>query len=220
MKRTRAFTLIEMLLTLGLVALVYTMVSSILVQIARYVKDGRRVAQSRYELLSTVEDLRYQLRSLYIPEGDPCISGSVSTAEEWDVLRFLTTNGQTHKGVVEVGYQVRSEAPTTKSEDETEGEDEESNNAEKLSALYYREFRFRQRELRPLDEFQEAPWKVRLPNVSVFNLEYSAGSAADWKPTWDQPEPPQTIRILIKRGGNNHDEIVFEVTPGVTANRW
>ena len=205
-RKSFGFTLVEMMFTLGLVAIVYTLVSGILVQIARYVKDGRRVARSRYELISTVEDLRYQLRSLYYPDGGPGLSGSRTQTEGWSNLRFLTTNGHTHKGVVEVGYQIQTVEP----------EEEEK---EKTTALFYREFRFRQNEFRTMDPYQEAPWKTALSNVSGFDVQYSSGGG-NWQNDWDQPESPQRVRVLLQRGGNNHDHIVFDVTPGVGAQRW
>jgi prepilin-type N-terminal cleavage/methylation domain-containing protein len=206
LKPKRGFTLAEMMLTLGLVALVYTMVSTILVQISRYVRDGRRVAQQRIELLNTVEEIRYQLRSLYYPASSPGLSGARSQTDGQDSLRFLTTNGRTHKGVVETGYRIQM---NTKVEDDEEP----------APALYYREFRFRRAEFRTLDPYSEAPWKVLLDNVELFEVQYSSGANV-WQREWETPEPPARIRIRVKRGGKNHDRLIFDVTPGIGASRW
>jgi type II secretory pathway component PulJ len=206
-KSKSGFTLAEMVLTLGLVALVYTMVSTVLVQISRYVRDGRKVAQERYQLLDAVESLRYQLRSLYYPESSPGLAGARSQTDGQDFLRFLTTNGQTHKGVVEVAYRVQERTDLEEDEKET------------ASALFYREFRFRRSEFRTLDPYQEAPWNVLLPNVETFEVQYSTGANV-WQREWETPEPPARIRIRLERGGNNHDRIIFDVTPGIGANRW
>jgi prepilin-type N-terminal cleavage/methylation domain-containing protein len=202
----KGFTLAEMLLTLALVALVYTMISTILIQISRYVKSGREVAQQRRQLLRTVEELRYQLRSLYYPAGAIGLSGTRSPTDGWDTLRFITTNGRIHKGVVEASYEIQ------------EYRDEE-NPKETSTALYYREFPFRRREFRPMGIHQEAPWKVYLKNVDVFEIQYSSGSGA-WQREWELPQSPGRIRVRLERGDSSPDRIVFDVTPGLGAGRW
>jgi len=207
--RGPGFTLAEMMLTLGLVALVYALVSTILVQISRYVADGRKVARERYEFLNTVEILRYQLRSLYYPGATPGLMGARTQTDGQDSLRFLTTNGRTHKGVVEAGYRVQPR--TDRAEDDAH---------EGLApALFYREFRFRRAEFRTLDPHSEAPWKVLLDNVDVFEISYSAGGET-WQREWEAPESPRRIRLRLGRGVNSNDSIVFDVTPGIGAPRW
>ena len=194
------------MLTLALVALVYTMISTILIQISRYVKSGRQVAQQRLELLSTVEELRYQLRSLYFPSNGVGLLGRRSPLDGRDFIRFTTSNGRTHKGIVEVGYQIN---------DYVDPLDETKNGP----ALYYREFPFRRREMRTLDPHQEALWKPYLKDVEIFELEYSNGGST-FQRGWDQAVPPSRIRIRLERGGESRDKIVFDVTPGVGAARW
>lgn len=200
------FTLAEMMLTLGLVALIYTMISTILVQVSRYVKNGRQVARQRHEMLKAVESLRYQLRSLYYPTSGAGLLGARTPVEAQDSLRFLTTNGRVHNGVVETGYRIQ------------EYVDEESPERNGAS-LYYREFPFRRKEFRTLDPHQESPWKLYLRNVDVFELEYSSGGNT-FQREWDTPAPPRTIRVRLERGGESRDRIQFEVTPGVGAQRW
>ncbi|MCA9776096.1 MAG: type II secretion system protein [Candidatus Eremiobacteraeota bacterium] len=209
-KRGRGFTLAEIMLTLGLVALVYTMISTILIQISRYVRDGREIARERYELLNAVEELRYQLRSLYFPGASPGLAGARTQTEGQDSLRFLTTNGRTHDGVVEAGYFIQ---PRTTTDVDEVGEKEAA------PALYYREFRFRRREFRTLDVHSEAPWKVMLKNMGTFEVSYSSGGAT-WQREWENPEPPGRIRIRMARAVKSHDKIVFDVIPGIGARRW
>lgn len=200
------FTLAEMMLTLALVALVYTMISTILIQISRYVKAGRQVARERYQLLKTVEDLRYQLRSLYYPTAGPGLSGLRTPLDGRDTLRFATTNGRIHKGVVEAGYKIEEVS------DQVEPEDN-------VPALYYREFPFRRPEFRTLEVHNEAPWKVFLPNVKTFELQYSS-TGNTWQTEWEEPGPPRRVRIRLERGGDSRDHLVFDVTPGIGASRW
>lgn len=207
MRRPKSgFTLAEMMLTLALVSLVYTMISTILIQISRYVRSGRQVAQQRQELLSTVEELRYQMRSLYFPAEGVGLIGQRSPLDGRDSLRFTTSNGRTHKGIVEVGYQIN---------DYVDPGDETKN----APALYYREFPFRRREMRTLDIHQEAIWKPYLKKVEVFQVEYSAGGT-QFQRSWEQASPPSRIRVRLERFGENGDKITFDVTPGVGAARW
>lgn len=201
------------MLTLALVAMIYTMVSTILIQIARYVRNGREVAHQRLLLLETVEDLRYQLRSLYYPPDQPGLDGKRTPVEGRDTLLFLTTNGRSHKGVVEAGYKVTE----LRAEDELPRSEQTRTVAN--TALYYREFPFRRMEFRTLDEFTEAPWKVILHNVKALEFEYSS-DAIVWQREWDSSQPPGRIRVRLARGGDNPDRIVFDVTPGVGASRW
>lgn len=208
-RQGRGFTLAEMMLTLALVALVYTMVSTILIQISRYVKAGREVARERYALLKTVEDLRYQLRSLYVPGTKPGLVGKRTPLDGQDSLQFLTTNGNQHKGVIEATYLVQEHVVESR-------EDQEKNGS---TSLYYREFPFRSDTFRTLNDYEIAPWKVQLKNVKLFEIEYSA-TGRIFQREWTEAQPPSRIRLRIARGGTNRDRIVFDVTPGVGAGRW
>lgn len=205
-RHNRAFTLAEMMLTLALVALVYTMISTILVQISRYVNDGRKVAESRHTLLKTVEELRYQFRSLYYPTNTVALEGRRTPLDGQDTVQFATSNGRVHKGIVEVSYRVQEYI-------------DEKDPTKNAPALYYREFPFRRKEFRPLDEHVEAPWKVYLKDVGRFELEYTQDGRT-WQKEWDAPYPPSTVRVRIKRVRTSHDDIVFDVTPGIGAGRW
>lgn len=212
-KSLRGFTLLEMMVTLVLVALVYTMVSTILVQVARYVRIGREVAADRHQLLTEVEVLRYQLRTLYYPNAAVGMLGERTPDVGRDQLRFLTTKGRFQRGVVEVGYKI------DKYENLETGKTE--------TALYYREFPFARDQLRSLDEQQEGPWQRVLDGVETFSLEYSSTGQV-WQKEWEGTLPPARVRIrLIRRGSSERDEgkvrgdrFVFEVTPGMGASRW
>ena len=134
------------------------MISTILVQISRYVKNGRQVARERHDMLKSVEALRYQLRSLYLPSSGAGLLGQRTPVDAQDSIQFLTTNGRQHRGVVETAYRIQ---------EFVDDENPERNG----SALYYREFPFRRNEFRTLDPHQEAPWGVFLQNVDVFELQ-------------------------------------------------
>lgn len=197
-----------MLLTLGLVALLYTMVSTILVQVARYVRVGREVAAERYAFLRDVEVLRYQLRSLHYPASAVGLMGEKTPLKGRDSLRFLTTRGRHHQGVVEVGYKV---APYL---------DDKATDSKEHLGLFYREFPFRRPEgMRGLDEFEEGRWELLLKNTDRFLLEYSS-SGVVWQQEWTSSLAPRSIRIRIHRSPPLKDSFIFEVTPGEGAGRW
>lgn len=205
--RSGAFTLIEMMLTLALVALLYAMISTILVQIASYVRIGRETAEQRFVFLREIEILRYQLRCLHYPTSAVGMLGTRGLVKGRDSVRFLTTRGRKHPGVVEVGYKI--EAYTDPQHPER---------GERLG-LYYREFPFRRGQLRELDEFEDGRWELLLPDTELFALEYSTSGTA-WQKEWDGTLPPRIVRLRLDRMAPNKDRIAFDVTPGEGAGRW
>ncbi len=202
-----AFTLVEMMLTLALVMLMYIMVTTILVQIARYARTGREVAEHRLALLKEVEMLRYQLRSLHYVDGQVSLIGQRSQIPGRNTLRFTTSRGRDNKGVVEAGFKLESYVDS-----------KEPDKGEKIG-LFYREFPFRRFEMRTLDEFEEARWQLVLPETDKFSLEYSS-SGQSWQKEWEETTAPRIIRVRIQRSQELKDRIHFDVTPGVGAGRW
>ncbi len=204
--RTQSFgiTLMEMMITLGLVVLVYTMITTVLVQVARFVKDGRKVAAERHLFLNEVETLRYQLRTLYYPPKEIGLIGERTPINGRDSLRFLTVTGRKYRGVVEVGYQVQTYF------------DEEG---DQKIGLFYREFPFRREEMRTLDDHEEGRWSLLLDNAEMFSLEYS-NTGQDWQKEWEGQTPPRLVRVRLQRSAPTQDRFVFDVTPGIGAGRW
>ncbi len=203
----RAFTLIEMMLTLALVTLLYTIMSTILVQVASYVRVGRQIAESRLVFLREVDVLRYQLRALHYPNTTVSMLGAPGSLKGRDQIRFLTSRGRKHRGVVEVGYKIEAY------------QDPKDPQAGEKTGLFYREFPFRRKLMRTLDESTEGPWRMVLPDVSFLFFEYSTTGTA-WQREWDGTEAPRLVRIRIRRSEPNHDNFAFEVTPGEGAARW
>jgi prepilin-type N-terminal cleavage/methylation domain-containing protein len=205
--RRAGFTLVEMMLTLALVALLYTMISGILMQVARHVRVGREVAEERFRFLREVENLRYQLRTLHYPSSTVGMVGLRGTLRGRDSVRFLTARGRQHPGVVEVGYKIESYVDP----DDVAG-------GERLG-LFYREFPFRRELMRGMEEFQEGRWELLLPNTSILTLEYSS-SGQVWQKEWDGTIAPRVIRVRLDRSPPSNDRIAFDVTPGEGAARW
>lgn len=201
------FTLVEMMLTLALVAILYTMISGILVQVARYVRVGREIAAQRHLFLREVEALRYQMRSLHYPASAVGMVGLRGTVKGRDSVRFLTSRGRHHRGVVEVGYKVESYI------------DDEDPQRREHFGLFYREFPFRRELMRSMDEFEEGRWELLLKDVDLLTVEYSSSGQA-WQREWDGTVAPRLVRIRIDRAEPSHDTFTFDVTPGEGAARW
>ena len=204
---SRAFTLVEMMLTLGLVALMYGMITGILIQVARYVKTGRQVAEERYAFLHEIEILRYQLRSLHYPTSMEALLGVRGNMKGRDTVRFYTGRGRHYPGIVEVGYKIESYIDP---KDPSKGEQ---------FGLFYREFPFRREVMRSMDEFQEGRWELLLPHTSLLSLEYSTSGQA-WQKEWQGTIAPRIIRLRVDRSAPSNDRFVFDVTPGEGAARW
>ena len=204
---SRAFTLVEMMLTLALVALLYGMITGILIQVARYVRTGRQVAAERYLFLREVEIMRYQLRSLHYPTSMEGLLGVRGNIKGRDTVRFYTGRGRHFQGIVEVGYKIESYVDP---KDPSKGEQ---------FGLFYREFPYRRQVMRTMDEFQEGRWELLLPHTSLLSLEYSASGQA-WQKQWEGTIPPRTIRIRVDRSAPSNDRFAFDVTPGEGAARW
>lgn len=208
-----AFTLAEIMLTLALVALLYTMVTTILVQISRYVRSGREVAEHRLNLMREVETLRYQLRSLYVPSPSEGLIasgliGAKSPVKARDTLRFYTTKGRRYRGVVEVGYKIDSYV-----------DEKEPEHTEHLG-LFYREFPFRTaNDMRLMDEMEDGPWQLVLKDADRLLLAYSATGDV-WQQEWSEINPPRAIRVQLYRTQALKDHLDFEVTPVVGSGRW
>lgn len=204
---SRAFTLVEMLLTLALVAMLYTMITSILVQVARHVRVGREIASQRYEFLREIEVLRYQLRALHYPSATVGLLAMRGAVKGRDSIRFLTSRGRKYRGVVEVGYKIEGYVDP---KDPQSGE---------RFGLFYREFPFRRQQMRGIEEFEEGRWELLLPNTNLLSLEYSTSGEA-WQREWDGTLAPRVIRVRIDRAEPSKDRFAFDVTPGMGAARW
>lgn len=216
----RGVTVIEMLIVVGLVALLYSLMMVVTVQIAQATRRGTTAAQQRLEFMKVCERLRWQLRSLYkppkLPETDkdrrPIRSGILGTpdlallgqrgqSEGRDVLLFLTSDPVGMRGVAEVGYQLRVPEKGR-------------------SELVYRQFPVRYAEgLHTVQDFQEAPWTPIAKGVTRLTLDYTKDNVL-WQREWDEDDEdvPRRIRVHIETDWK--ETIDFQVTPGMGAGRW
>lgn len=195
----RAITLIEIVVVVGLVALLYLMVGYSTVQLSRASRFGTSACLTRQERLRTIELLRWQIRCLFVPNEGSCLKGGRLPGEAEEAMSLITSAGQDNKGMVEATYRVL--------------EDEQGKRY-----LAYREFRTRDlRGLRPWTEQEEARFKPLDRGVKEMRLDYSPDGRI-FQREWDAPEPPKAVRVLL----TYHDESTFTTTviPGLGSGRW
>ncbi len=201
--RNRGFTLIEVTIAMAVVALLYALLAFTTVQIARFTRDGGERALHKARLMELSERIRWQLRCLQPIAGQESLRSSAGDQAGRARLRFYTSQGKAHKGVVEVGYRVE------------EIYDKEGG---KSLTLVYREFPFADPEgLRSLTDQQDAPWEPLEPKIVSFELAFSHEGVL-WQRDWDESEAPIFVRIKLQ---DELGEIVsFDVSPGVRSKRW
>jgi len=216
----RGFSLLEILLVMGLVSLLMSILLSVVVQMARMTRTTTQAALRRKHWIEASEVLRWQLRSLHLPPrgkeapknaiavglvGTPetPLWGEPGQSEGRDSLSFLTTAPKRQKGVCEVGFSLRPR-----------------NSASGNSFdLVYREFPLRNRAgLHPVGlDSSEAPWKVLLDDVSHLSVDYSDDGWI-WRRDWSETNIPQRIRIHLE--ARSLPALDFQVTPGSGGGRW
>jgi len=212
----RGFTLFEVLLTLGLVAILTSILLVVVVRVARMTRLTSQASLRRKHWIDATEVLRWELRSLFVPPTAPAPTNSVAvglvgtpdtplwgepgSADGRDSLTFLTSQARKQKGVCEVGYRVQPRSGG-------DGFD-----------LGYREFPLRNRAglHGPLDA-QEAPWTILLDDITHLSLDYSEDGWL-WKRDWNQAAPPRRVRVHLE--AKRLPAVDFQVTPGMGGGRW
>lgn len=209
----RGFTLVEVLLALGLATMVYALVAYTTLQLNRTARAASRAAEARAEIVQAVEQFRWQVRCLFLPreasETAPRPTGNFTPAsmigrrtqeEDREILLFRTTRLKNRAGATEVGYRILTS--------EEDGE----------PYLAFREFPYADAAgLHPVDEDPEGPWKVLTREIVGLRLEFSADGET-WQREWDVQEPPQRVKATFTtRGGSS---LTADVSPGIEAPRW
>lgn len=198
--RRRAVTLIEVLVALALVSLLYLIVSYTTVQLSRASHFGTAACIARQERLKAIEQMRWQLRCLFVPEGGgSCLKGGRLPGASDDAMSLVTSMGADHQGVVEATYRVI-----------TENED--------VSYLAYREFRTRNvLGLRPWADQEDAVYRPLDHRVKSIRFDYSPDGKV-FQREWDTAEPPKAVRVLIT--DRDKSTFTFSVIPGLGSARW
>lgn len=214
----RGFSLLEMLIALGLTALVYGLVSYSTGQISHVVRDSEQKLTQKKAVVNVAERLRWQLRCAYKSSSTEEASRPASNVHpatlkgvglygvagdqtNRDVLLFRTTSTkQGRGGTVEVGYTILQD-----------GESREP-------YLAYREYPW----VDPLglhteEEDPNAPWEVCSRAVRGMSVEYSSNGEI-WQQQWTDAGMPMWVRITLFP--NQGAELVTVVGIGMVAPRW
>lgn len=211
----RGFTLLEVLLAVGLISLLGTLLLVIVARMARLTRETTQAAMRRRHWIEAAENIRWQLRNLHQPSTknppesiaraglvgthETSLWGEPGTQEGLDAVYFITTRPRRQQGVCEVGYRLRPR---------------EGGNYDLLA----REFPLRERGgVHTNAEFTEAPWKVALDDVTHLSFDYSA-DGWQWRRDWTDITPPRRVRVHME--APRLPALDFQVTPGIGGGRW
>ncbi|MBN9418988.1 MAG: prepilin-type N-terminal cleavage/methylation domain-containing protein [Candidatus Eremiobacteraeota bacterium] len=212
----KGFTVLEVLMTLGLVAILTSILLMVVVRVARMTRVTAQASLRRKHWIEAAEIIRWELRNLFVPaQGaaptnaiavglvgtpDTPLWGEPGSTEGRDSLTFLTSQPRKQKGVCEVGFRVQTR-----------------NGGDGLD-LGYREFPLRNRAglHGPLDA-QEAPWTILLDDVTHLSLDYSEDGWI-WKRDWTDTTAPKRVRVHLE--AKRLPALDFQVTPGMGGGRW
>ncbi len=232
-------TLAEVMLAAGLVAVLYTIMAYITVQVSHASRRGSEAAVHKLQLLKTTEQLRWQLRGLYVPpeysvkpEASPAASPGQTPAAAPTPDASPGNERTQRPGFVPGKLVIFGERTSTEESDvllfltnepaaPNRGVAEVGYKMIDLEggpALHYRQFNYRDADGLHLPSDQlEAPWKPLDKAIIKFWAEYSSDGAT-WQREWDSEEPPRRVRINLRTKGG--DNLVFYASPGVSSERW
>lgn len=235
-----------MLLVLGLVVMIYALVGTTTVQVGQYSRRGSEAARVRLELIRAADQLRWQLRGMYVPPGDSR-SGNQgdqdsgpqedpgTEGEEADTpaqlgqpeLLPLKGNRTGEEGQDVVRFltvrPARGEGVVEVGyrilKELPEGSEEEEQQQPEGPFLAYREFPYPDKEgLHEVQDHEEAPWRVLSADVESLEFEYSIDGVV-WQREWESSDAPRNVRVKMQ--GRQADlKLSFVVSPGVAAPRW
>ena len=212
----RAFSLLELMLAMGLAVLTMSMLSYSTLRISDAVRMSESRFQRKSKLISTAEQLRWQLRCLYAADykKDAAVPGSHhfpgtlkyelygkrGGEADCEAIVFNTSFIPKSNGTVEVGYCILTDNDTKK------------------HYLAYRQFPWVDPQgLHDTVEFADAPWTVCNEDIVGMSLEYSQDGEV-WQQEWTETSAPKWIRItLIPDEG---EPFITQVAPAMTSGRW
>jgi len=195
--RCQGFTLIEVLLVIGLTLLVLTLVFSSLYYTGRSTARTRAGVVMKGDLMKHFHQIRYQLINLYKPKDGETLTGVEGTKARKSELYFLTTSLKQRKGVGEVGYKIITDYDGT-------------------DYLAYTEFPYPRERRFALNNSQDK-WKPASRLIQGLTVEYDLNR--EWKKSWKYDEPPSRIRITFWYRQDENDKTLtpfsFIVVPGI-----
>lgn len=199
--RNRGFTLLEVIVVIGLSVMVLTLVYGTLFYGGKNAAKARADIVKKNEILRQFHRIRFQLLNLYTPDSGVSLQGEEGIREYRSELYFITSSLKYNKGVGEVGYKMMTD----------------SDGSEYLG---YTEFPY-PREDRFAVNNQLDKWYIASPLIKGLTVEYLQG--ADWVNKWKEKKPPESIRVILWYEGEvtgREPELLpytFMVSPGVTS---
>ncbi len=214
--RRSAFTLLELLLTLGLAMLLMSVVSYTTLRINAAVTRAEKNLARKAKIIEVAEQLRWQLRCLYLPDYSvnqtaPSTNTRPGTLKyavyakresqtERDILLFVTTFLPKSSGTAEVGYRILTDEETRK------------------PYLAYRQYAWADPlGLHEPEEDVNAAWTVLSRDICGMSLEFSV-DCETWQKEWTATEPPDWIRITLYLVEG--EPFVTQVSPAMPSARW
>ncbi|MBQ7528297.1 type II secretion system protein [bacterium] len=241
----RGFTLLEMMIVVGLSSLLYSILCYVSVQMNTSVRRTEDGFKRQKAAMKIAENIRWQLRSLYarVPEGastteppstnihpatlrNRYIYGKKNSTADGSILLFKTAYFPKNRGkvgVAEVGYAIKNVIPGSMNAMEpVNGKDFIDNTLEfdnsESGFLVYRQFTWADPiGLHEETDIKEAPWMVASTDIINFKAEYSEDGEI-WQQEWMKEGIAKWVRVTLSSKRN--PPIVFVVSPAVSSNRW
>lgn len=191
-KFKRAFTLLEVVITVCLVSIVLTLGFASLFFSAHFSTDQRLRQYKEREFAKIFSQMRRQLLCLYSASArDKSFEGIKGIEEKKDELSFLTAAPVFGNGVVEAGYSIAAR-------------DDGSH------YLAYSEFPFAGK-----SDYEGGQMVEISAMIDGIKVEYGSGEQRfdEWKDT----EVPEKIRVTLY---SKDEKFSFTVVPGIKAGFW
>lgn len=241
----RGFTLLEMMIVVGLSSLLYSLLCYVSVQMNVSVRRTEDGFKSQKAVINIAERIRWQLRCLYdrVPDGaaqeppptnvrpatlkNRSIYGKRNSTADGSILLFKTnyfTKDRDKVGVAEVGYAIKN---ITSGVDTTPLESvggkkfiDDALGDEEINGgvLVYRQFAWADPlGLHEESDFKEAPWTVISKDIANMKIEFSEDNEI-WQQEWTKEGVAPWVRVSLE--SRRGTPIVFIVSPAVGSGRW
>lgn len=216
------FTLLELMIAVGLAAVVYSLVSLTTVQLSRTVRTAEEKGQLKRSIIMAAEQMRWQIRCLYYDKkaaahavkaasnnlpgtlGNVGLYGQRGHEQDAGVLLFRTTavpkrGGVFTNGTVEVGYCILKDKDGSR-------------------YLAYRQYPWVDRlGLHTEAQDPNAEWTVLSKEITGLSVEYSKDGEL-WMQEWTMEEVPLFVRFTLHlaKGGS----LEVDAAPAQVSPRW
>lgn len=241
-RTARAFTLLEMMLAMGLAVLTMSILSFTVLRLNATARTSEERFNRKAHLIAHAEEIRWQLRCLYSGGYDSSANNPASHTEPGTIKKDLygkRTGTEGHDFIFfnttylpKRNYNVNKTSSTSSEAAPAKGsvfaavqqgtyevgycilEDTKS----RQPYLAYRQFPWVDRMgLHDNIDVNMAPWRPLDYNIVGLKVEYSTNNET-WQAEWTEDSAPEFVRITLtpKEG----DPFVTQVSPMVVSDRW